>query len=56
MKVNLGKTKVMVSGFKGEIIKSKIDPCGMCGKKVTAGSFLRCFKAGVLKLLVLWSP
>ena len=34
MKVNLGKTKMMVSGSKGEISKSKIDPCGICGKRI----------------------
>ena len=32
LKVNVGKTKVMVSGTKGEIVLSKIDPCGICGK------------------------
>ena len=34
MKVNLGKTKVMVSGAEGEINTSKIDPCDICGKRV----------------------
>ena len=34
MEVNLKKTKVMVSGSEGERIVSKIDPCGMCGKRV----------------------
>ena len=34
MKVNLDKTKVMVSGAEGEINTSKIDPCGICGKRV----------------------
>ena len=27
LKVNLKKTKVMVSGSKGEVLKSKSDPC-----------------------------
>ena len=34
LKVNVGKTKIMVSGTKGEIVLSKIDPCGICGKRV----------------------
>ena len=32
--MNVGKTKMMVSGTKGEIVLSKIDPCGICGKRV----------------------
>ena len=27
--VNLGKTKVVVSGAEGEVTVSKIDPCGI---------------------------
>ena len=27
LKVNLKKTKVIVSGSKGEVLKSKVDPC-----------------------------
>ena len=34
MKVNVGKTKMMVSGTEGEIALSKIDPGGKCGKRV----------------------
>ena len=34
LKVNVGKTKMMVSGTQGEIVLSKIDPCGICGKRV----------------------
>jgi len=34
MKFNLGKTKVMVDGTKEEILKKKIDPCGVCGKEL----------------------
>ena len=34
LKVNVGKAKMMVSGTEGEITLSKIDPCGICGKRV----------------------
>ena len=34
LKVNVRKTKMMVSGTKEEIILSNIDPCGICGKRV----------------------
>ena len=34
LKVNVGKTKMMVSGTEAEIALSKIDPCGLCGKRV----------------------
>ena len=40
LKVNLGKTKVVVSGGEGEVSVSKIDPCGICGKQVMANSVL----------------
>jgi len=40
MKVPLGKTKLMVSGSEGEMLKSNINPCGMCGKKVVENSML----------------
>ena len=43
LKVNLGKTKVVVSGAEGEVTVSKIDPCGICGKRVMANSVL-CVK------------
>ena len=43
LKVNLGKTKVVVSGAEGEMSVSKIDPCGICGKRVMANSAL-CVK------------
>ena len=45
LKVNLGKTKVLVSGAEGEKSVSKIDPCGICGKRVMANSVL-CVKCG----------
>ena len=34
LKVNVGKTKMMVSGTEGEIVLSKIDPSGVCAKRV----------------------
>ena len=45
LKVNLGKTKMMVSGAEEEVSVSKVDPCGMCGKRVRANSVL-CGKCG----------
>ena len=41
--MNLGKTKVVVSGAEGEVSVSKLDPCGICGKRVMANSVL-CVK------------
>ena len=35
----------MVSGSKGELFKSKIDPCGVCGKRFMANLVL-CTKCG----------
>ena len=43
LKVNLGKTKVVVSGAEGEVTVSKVDPCDTCGKRVMANSVL-CVK------------
>ena len=40
LKVNTRKTKVMVSGSEGELFKSNIDPCGVCGRRVIANSVL----------------
>ena len=31
LKVNLWKTKVVVSRAEGEVSVSKVDPCGICG-------------------------
>ena len=45
LKVNLKKTKLMVSGLKGEVLKSKVDPCAKCCKKVMANSVM-CTKCG----------
>ena len=36
MRVNLGKTKLMVSGMEEEAFDSKIDPCGVCGTRVVS--------------------
>jgi hypothetical protein len=38
LKVNMGKTKVMVSGEGGERVVSSIDPCGVYDKRVKANS------------------
>ena len=38
LKVNVGKTKVLVSRMEGEIVLSKIDPCGICGKRVESNA------------------
>ena len=40
MKVNIRKTKMMVSGAEGEIVRSKVDSCGICGKKVMSNAVL----------------
>ena len=40
MKVNMGKTKVLVSGEGGEKEVSKIDPCGVCDGRVKANSVI----------------
>ena len=40
LKVNTRKTKVMVSGLEDELFKSKIDPCGVCGRRAMANSVL----------------
>ena len=45
LKVNLGSTKVVVSGADGEVSESKVDPCGICWKQVMANSML-CLKCG----------
>ena len=34
MKVNLNKTKMMVRGLKEKVTASKIDSCGVCGRRV----------------------
>ena len=46
LKVNLVKTKVVVSGVEGELSVSKVDPCGICRNRVMANSVLcvKCWK------------
>ena len=44
LKVNLNKIKVMVSSSKGEVLKSKVDACAKCSKRVMAN--LMCTKCG----------
>ena len=39
-RVNLGKTKLMVSGMEEETFDSKIDPCGVHGTRVMSNSML----------------
>ena len=41
LKVNIGKTKMMVSGTENAIALSKIKPCGICGKRVV--SYAACY-------------
>ena len=47
MKVNLRKTKAMVSGdiTKDDMSKSKVDPCGVCSLTAKANSVL-CVQCG----------
>ena len=40
MKVNIRKTKTMVSGAEGEIVRGKVDPCGIFGKRVMSNAVL----------------
>ena len=43
--MNFKKTKVTVSGSKGEVLKSKVDPCPKCGERVMVNSVM-CTKSG----------
>ena len=38
LKINIRKTKMMVSGAEGEVVHSKVDPCGICGKRVMSNA------------------
>ena len=40
MKVIIRKTKMMVSGAEGEIVRSKVDQSGICGKRVMSNAVL----------------
>ena len=44
--INVGKTKMMVSGMVRQIAMSKTDPCETCGKRVgsNAGCCTQCMK------------
>ena len=44
--MNLKKTKVIMSGSKGEILKRKVDPCAKCSKRVMENSVMctKCCK------------
>ena len=46
LKVNLGKTKVIVSGAEGEVSVGKVEPCGICEKRVLRVKWIyeRCVK------------
>ena len=47
MKENIRKTKMMVSGAEGEIVRSKADPCEICGKRVMSNAELcKCVRNG----------
>ena len=43
VKVNINKTKLMVSGTEGGTSISKIDSCGICGKRVMVNAIM-CIK------------
>ena len=43
--MKLKKTKAIMSGSKGEALKSKVDPCGKSGKRVMA-NLVMCTKCG----------
>ena len=47
LKVNLNKTKAIVSGPKEEILKSQVDPFAKCPKRVMGNSVLY-IKYGIL--------
>ena len=34
LRINIRKIKMMVSGAEGEVVHSRVDPCGICGKRV----------------------
>ena len=38
LKVNIGKTKVMVSGTENAVALGKIEPRGICGKRVVSNA------------------
>ena len=46
LRVNIGKTKVMIGDGVKSVKKSKIDPCAICGTRVCRNS-IRCNKCGL---------
>ena len=40
--MNVGKTKVMVSGEGGVKVVSKVDPCGVCDKRISKLNSMCC--------------
>ena len=45
LKMNLKKTKVVVNGSKDKVLKSDVDPCAKCGKRMMVNSVM-CTKCG----------
>ena len=46
LRVNIKKTKVMLSRSQGKLLKCKIDPCGMSGRIVMANSVTQNVRIG----------
>ena len=40
LEIHLMKTKMIVSGSKGKVLKSKVDPCAKCSKRVMKTSVI----------------
>ena len=38
LRIDIRKTKMMVSGAEGEVVRSRVDPCGICGKRVMSNA------------------
>ena len=38
LRINIRKTKMMVSGAEGEVVRSRVDSCGICGKRVMSNA------------------
>ena len=45
---------MMVSGTDGEITSSKIDPCGVCGKRVGSNYGAPCVKLRNIKFCIIF--
>ena len=49
MKLNIRKTKMMVSGAEGEMVRSEVNPSGICGKRVMSNAVLsQCVRNGFM--------